>query len=129
MKKTLDLDAALAAVRELAARVVEAYQPGRHATVWEMVKAMEEGEGSALELAKAVQELDAYASEHRRAPQEWRLGRELTPEEARALIERHPEIAPLGEAGVISLAKEGFWWVQMAGIVRTVQAGTVASGQ
>ncbi|MYS39123.1 hypothetical protein K388_07458 [Streptomyces sp. KhCrAH-43] len=124
MKKPLDADTALATVRELAAKVVETYQAGRRATVWEMVKVMEEGEESAVELAKAVQELDAYASEHRQAPQEWRLGRELTPEEARGLIERHPEIAPLGETGVITLAREGFRWIQMASIVRTVQAGT-----
>ncbi|WP_329021045.1 hypothetical protein [Streptomyces sp. NBC_01601] len=124
MKKTFDADAALATVRELAAKVVETHQPGKHATVWEMVKAMEEG--PALDLAKAVQELDAHASEHRRAPQKWRLGRELTPEDARGLIERHPEIAPLGETGVITLAREGFRWIQMASIVRTVQAGTTA---
>jgi hypothetical protein len=48
------------------------------------------------------------------------------PEEARGLIERHPEIAPLGETGVITLAREGFRWIQMASIVRTVQAGTTA---
>ncbi|MFF8786751.1 hypothetical protein [Streptomyces sp. NPDC015125] len=122
--KTLDVNEALANIRVLAAKVVESHQPGQHVTVWETVKAMEEGQIPALELARAVQGLDRYATERQRAPQEWQLGRELTPEEARGLAERHPEIAPLGEAMVISLARHGFRWMQMAGIVRQVQAGT-----
>lgn len=56
-------------------------------------------------------------------------GNSLTPAEVRGLIERHPEIAPLGETGVTTLAREGFRWIQMAGLVRTVQAGTTTAQQ
>ncbi|MDW8803676.1 hypothetical protein P1P68_02350 [Streptomyces scabiei] len=115
-----DVDEALTRVRELAAGIA-GQRVGAHATVWETVKAMEEKSLQAVELAQAVQELDACATRIRQAPREWSLGRDLTPEQVRELIERHPEIAPLGENFVLTLARRGFRAFQMEALVRTVR--------
>ncbi|MEU0060606.1 hypothetical protein [Streptomyces sp. NPDC006334] len=116
----IDVNEALVRVRELAAEIVQ-QRVAVHATAWEMVKAMEEKSSQAVELAQAVRELDASATRNRQAPQEWSLGQDLTDQQVRELIERHPEIAPLGEDFVRTLARRGFRSFQMAALVRTVQ--------
>lgn len=115
----MDLDEELEKLRELAA-AVRAPLPVASET-WEAVKALEGRATAGWELADRFAGFDAIAAGSRRAPQAWRIGREVSDEEIPALIERFPELEALG-GWVKSLSAVGFAPFQMANLVRKVQA-------
>lgn len=114
-----DLDQELEKLRELAAQVRTPLPVASE--TWEAVKALEERATAGWELADRFAGFDAVATGSRRAPQAWRIGREVTDEEIPALIEKFPELEALG-GWVKSLSAVGFAPFQMANLVRKVQA-------
>lgn len=114
-----DLDRELEALREKAAEVRVPLPHG--VETWEAVKAIEARAIAGWELADMFIGLDAVATASKRAPREWRRGRDLSDEDVLRLVEKWPDLAALGSTFVRSLAAAGFAPFQMANLVKQVQ--------
>ncbi|MFG2408706.1 hypothetical protein ACGFR8_31065 [Streptomyces brevispora] len=115
----LPLDDELEALRGLAAAAVKPMTPG--AETWEQVKVLEERANAGYDLAERFAEFDRRASADQWAPREWRRGRDLSDEDAAALVEKWPELEALGPTFLRTLAASGFAGFQMANLVNQVQ--------